>query len=86
MMEVRETALHDLSRLVADDYDLPVVRGCVDAACFRKRSEPNRICSILAERQDAIAAKAQPIAERLFAARPSDVARETLSLWRHWRA
>jgi CHAD domain-containing protein len=72
LMKVHEAALHELSDLLGLHHDLTVVRGLAGD----DRSE------VISARQQAITAKARPIAEKVYAARPRDRARELMALWR----
>lgn len=74
LMAVHEAALHELSDLLGEHHDLTVV-GEVDP----------QLASSIAERQQAIAAKARTVAEPIYASRARDRAREVMALWRVWR-
>jgi CHAD domain-containing protein len=71
LMKVHEGALHELSDLLGLHHDLTVVHGLAGD----ERSE------VIIARQKEIAAKARPIAEKVYAARPRDRARELMALW-----
>jgi len=75
LMKVHEITLHELSDLLGHHHDLTLVNE-LDAS----------LTEAIAKKQKAIAEKARPIAERLYATRPRDRARETMALWRAWRA
>lgn len=74
LMNVHEAALHELSDLLGTHHDLTVV-GEIEAGMAKS----------IAARQEAIAGKARPLAELIYASRPRDRARETMALWRVWR-
>lgn len=85
LLSVREEALNQLSHRLGDHHDLAVVQGAIAEARFRK-SGAARLASLVAQRQAAIAADAQPLARMLFAGRPRDEARQMLATWRAWRS
>jgi CHAD domain-containing protein len=74
LMNVHESALHELSDLLGEHHDLTVV-GEVDP----------QLATTIAERQKTLAAKARSVGELIYASRARDRARETMALWRAWR-
>jgi CHAD domain-containing protein len=74
LMTVRHHALRRLSHLLGEHHDLGVVAALAPG-------QPD-VARFLATRQRAIVRRARPLAEKLYAVRPRDAAREVLALWR----
>ena len=71
LMNVHESALHDLSTLLGLHHDLTVAKEMGVAAPID-------------ERQKEIVEKTRPLAAKIYAASPKAKAREMIALWRAW--
>ncbi|HJW93603.1 MAG TPA: CHAD domain-containing protein [Thermoanaerobaculia bacterium] len=72
LMNVHESALHELSSLLGLHHDLSVAKEM-------------GVSASIDERQNAIVEKTRPLAAKIYAASPRARAKEMLALWRAWR-
>jgi CHAD domain. len=87
VMTAREKEIATLAQHLGRHHDLSVVEKfvCEAEATLGGADEVHRVNRILAAQRKRTATSARPIAERVYAIRPRDLAREAGALWDTWR-
>jgi CHAD domain-containing protein len=88
MLSVQCQAADGLSDLLGDDHDLAVFRTTLlaDPGDFESETDVQALVGLIDRRRMELQAEARPLAERLFAEKPAQLADRFRAYWGTWKA